>query len=183
MISDDYKKQNQELHNRPNGFGGGGHKHLPEISRLVTDEGIETILDYGCGQASLSRHCQFNITNYDPCVDVYSNKPTSKFDLVVCTDVLEHVEPEHLKDVIDDVFNYANKCVYFCIACLPANKTLPDGRNAHLTQEQPDFWMDLLLPYIDNWMMLHNFQRFEISKEFSPNVKKFTLAFRKRVQK
>ena len=180
MLSKLYKEMNQELHNSPNGFGGGGHKHIPAINDIVSCEGLTTILDYGCGQASLQRMAQLNITNYDPCVDAYSKRPEGQFDLVVCTDVLEHVEPEHLKAVIDDIFNYSSKCVYLCIACLPANKTLSDGRNAHLTQEQPDWWMDLFMPYLDHWKMMHQWQHFEVSKEFSPNVKKFTLAFRKR---
>ena len=46
----------------------------------------------------------------------------------------------------------ADKFAFFAISTRPAKKTLPDGRNAHLTVQSPDWWygmfdaLPLMLP-------------------------------------
>jgi hypothetical protein len=37
------------------------------------------------------------------------------------------------------------RCGWFRIACYPAKKHLPDGRNAHLIIESPDWWRTKIL--------------------------------------
>ncbi len=65
-------------------------------------------------------------------------------ELVACIDVLEHIEPECLDDVLDDLRRCVLKYGIFTIHTKPAQKILPDGRNAHLIQEQPDWWKEKL---------------------------------------
>jgi hypothetical protein len=70
-------------------------------------------------------------------------------------DVLEHIEPDCLDDVLDDLKRVTKGIGFFTVACGPAAKVLPDGRNAHLIQEPPEWWLPKLLERFD----LYTFQR------------------------
>jgi 2-polyprenyl-3-methyl-5-hydroxy-6-metoxy-1,4-benzoquinol methylase len=60
---------------------------------------------------------------------------------VVCTDVLEHVETvEILGTVLTHLRQLARKAVLLVVATRPSNKTLADGRNAHLLQHEEAWW-------------------------------------------
>jgi hypothetical protein len=64
--------------------------------------------------------------------------------MVVCTDVLEHIEPENVDDVLDDLQALTRRVGFFVIATRPAKKILEDGRNAHLIQHGLDWWLPKL---------------------------------------
>jgi hypothetical protein len=81
------------------------------------------------------------VRNYDPGIPADSALPAPA-DLVVCTDVLEHIEPEHLDAVLAHIFRLAQRAVFLQIALFPAKKTLPDGRNAHLIVQPANWWLD-----------------------------------------
>ena len=61
-----------------------------------------------------------------------------------CGDVLEHVEPEYLQDVLADIKRCMKRAGLLVISTIPAKKTLPDGRNAHLIVESPLWWGSVL---------------------------------------
>jgi len=62
--------------------------------------------------------------------------------MVACIDVLEHIEPDCLTDVLDDLQRLVLKYGLFTVHTKPAVKILPDGRNAHLIQEPMTWWQD-----------------------------------------
>jgi hypothetical protein len=66
-------------------------------------------------------------------------------DILVCTDVLEHIEPTLLDNVLDHIERLTREVALLVISCRPANAVLPDGRNAHLIIETPDWWLEKLL--------------------------------------
>lgn len=80
------------------------------------------------------------VVNYDPCVEGLGEK--SKCDFVACIDVLEHIEPEYLDDVLDDIKAHMGRCGFLTVHTEPAFKHLADGRNAHLIQRPYDWWME-----------------------------------------
>ena len=82
------------------------------------------------------------IVNYDPCIEGLGEKKPC--DLVVCIDVMEHIEPESLEDVLKDINALMNKVGYFTIHTQPAMKHLADGRNAHLIQQPYTWWSEKL---------------------------------------
>ena len=45
---------------------------------------------------------------------------------------------------MDEIFSYAKKMVFLNVACFKAMKTLPDGRNAHISIFSPDDWIQML---------------------------------------
>jgi hypothetical protein len=54
---------------------------------------------------------------------------------------LEHIEEEFLDDVLEDLKMITVKIGFFTIATSPAEKTLEDGRNAHLIQKPSSWWL------------------------------------------
>jgi hypothetical protein len=128
-------------------FGISGATYAGRVGllagQLTRKYGKLTILDYGCGEGTLFKTMP-DIVNletvmYDPCIKGLDKHPEPA-DIVVCTDVLEHVEPECLNNVLDDL-QKLTKIVCFVSVCLtPAEKTYPDGRNTHLTLMERDFW-------------------------------------------
>ena len=80
---------------------------------------------------------------YDPALDAISASPEPA-ELVVCIDVLEHVEPEHLDAVLDDLARVVQGLGFFSIASYAAQRVLADGRNAHLIQQPMEWWLPRL---------------------------------------
>lgn len=138
LITDSYRKLNSDLHAGGN-YGRHGDKWAAHVEQLVQQYDAATVLDYGCGQGSLARALGEIVSEYDPAISEKASPPLPA-DLVVCTDVLEHIEPDCLEDVLDDLRALTRKACFVVIATRPAQKFLADGRNAHLIVEPTDFW-------------------------------------------
>lgn len=137
-ITPEYKTLNQEMHREGKFRGGQTLRHKDAIRDFAKALGAATVLDYGCGPALLSG--VMDVTNYDPCVPKYSSEP-DPHDLVVCLDVLEHVEPQCLDAVMGHLRSKATKGAYLCIATRPDSvKTLPDGSNPHRIVKPAGWW-------------------------------------------
>jgi len=143
LISESYRQQNTKLHEGQK-YGVSGHKRLHEVLSLAELLDTRDILDYGCGQRSLETVLGFPIKNYDPCVPGLDSAPEPAI-LVICNEVLEHVEPDYLDNVLDDIQRVTLRANYLIIPTAPAKKSLPDGRNAHLIQEGVNWWMPKIL--------------------------------------
>lgn len=139
MITDAYMEQQKALHAQGR-YGVTGAMYSNAVKKLADALGTHDILDYGCGQRLLERGLGFAIRNYDPCIPEVSDHPTYPADIVVCTDVLEHIEEQYVDDVLDDLRNLTRKYGFFTVANFPAVKFLQDGRNAHLIQEDETWW-------------------------------------------
>lgn len=161
LISKGYRAQNVELHRRPEGFGGDGKKHAERVFEYAQKIGARSICDYGCGEGTLavalrSLGWKGFIAEYDPAMPGKNHLPKPA-QLVACTDVLEHIEPEYLDAVLRHIWAVAELGAFFTIATRPANKVLPDGRNAHLIQETPKWWRAKLLEH--GWEILDWFEK------------------------
>ena len=143
MLTEEYRSLNKELHESNPGYGNNGKKWADKIYDLAMSIGTDDILDYGCGKGTLSKNLPFSIKQYDPAIPKYSQTPEPS-DIVVCTDVLEHIEPEHLDNVLNDLKRLVKRMGFFVIATRPAKKVLSDGRNAHLIQENERWWLPKL---------------------------------------
>lgn len=143
LITEEYKAQNKVLHEKGT-YGISGSKWTQAVLSLVDLADSKDILDYGCGRMTLAKSLPFNIRNYDPCIAGLDDKPESA-DIVTCTDVLEHIEPDCLDAVLKDLRRVTKMLGFFVIANRPAKKFLPDGRNAHLIQEGPEWWLPKIM--------------------------------------
>lgn len=148
MISESYRALNEKLHKDNPHYGTSGQKFSQQIHALALAMQTEDILDYGCGKSTLAQNLPFKIKQYDPAVKKYAALPNPA-DLVVCTDVLEHIEPEMLDEVLNHLKTLTKRKGFFTIANRPAHKTLDDGRNAHLIIEPPLYWLTKLFDYFN----------------------------------
>lgn len=145
LITEDYKKLTEELHLNNKDYGTSGQRWANQIIAFSKMVKSNDLLDYGCGKSTLAQNLPFAIKQYDPCVPKHA-APPEPADIVVCTDVLEHIELDCIKDVLADIRRLTKQMVFLSIANGPAKKTLSDGRNAHLIQQNEIFWMAELLP-------------------------------------
>ena len=61
--------------------------------------------------------------------------------MVCCIDVLEHIEPDLLDNVLDHLCSLTEIVAFLTIHTGPAAKFLPDGRNAHINQQPMSYWL------------------------------------------
>jgi hypothetical protein len=143
LISEQYLNLNKTLHSESN-FGFSGYRYAERILQIIKSHNINSIIDYGAGKCSLSKQlkllgCKLNIISYEPTNPELTEKVPC--DLVICLDVLEHVEPDLLDNVLDDICGLTKQLAFFTIPTAAAFAILPDGRNAHLIQENLNFWL------------------------------------------
>jgi SAM-dependent methyltransferase len=151
LISDAYREQNRLLHEQRDDYGRSGQQWAPYIYRLMEEEGFATVLDWGCGKGTLAAALApkgKTIAEYDPAIPGKDATPEPA-ELVVCTDVLEHIEPVHVNAVIRELRRVTKRKLFLNIATRPAAKTLPDGRNAHLIVQDADWWRAKLASQFD----------------------------------
>lgn len=134
--------------------------HVVTIQSLARQFGIRSVLDYGAGKAKFYTDRIFpapaggekvalkdfwgvdEIRLYDPGYAPLATLPVGEtFDAVICTDVMEHIPEEDMDWVIDELFGFANKLVYACIATYPAGSLFPNGENVHVTLKDVRWWV------------------------------------------
>lgn len=142
LISPGYASQLQEMH-RTRSWGKYGATHKDDILAFAADLGAVTILDFGSGKGRLRQALGDRVTNYDPGIPEDAAVP-GPADLVVCTDVLEHVEPDRLDATLAFLARLARRGAYLIIATSPSREILPDGRNAHLVIQPMPWWIEKL---------------------------------------
>lgn len=144
-ISTKYLETQVALHAMPEGYGGKGKRWAETVIALIRHFDAWSVLDYGCGRGTLAERLKLaglpaiRIAEYDPAVRG-KDKPPMFADLVTSTDVLEHIEPDRLDAVLEHLHMLTRKAALFVVHTGPANKLLGDGRNAHLIQEDADWW-------------------------------------------
>jgi len=147
LISSDYLAEQKTLHAKGN-YGTASLQYGEIVSDLCDGLEVRSLLDYGCGSMQnlakvLETSFPVEYIGYDPAVDEFQRKESA--DLVVCIDVLEHIEPEFLDNVLDDLMMLANEYAFVTVHTGPAKKTLSDGRNAHLIQKPSSWWLPKLM--------------------------------------
>lgn len=144
LISEEYKAQITEKHADDSRWGTTGRDFAPVVKRIIGDYMPLNVLDYGCGKQTLARALpQYRIKGYDPGLPGLGDTP-EPHDLVICTDVLEHIESDCLDDVLDDLQRVTRKNIYLEVSTQKAIHLLPDGRNAHLIVEPCKWWIKRL---------------------------------------
>ena len=148
LISEEYIELNRKLHQDNPQYGMSGSRHKDVVLKMADHPDIKSILDYGCGKGMLGKSIPFPIWEYDPAVPGKDIAPKPA-DLVVCTDVLEHIEPDKLNFVLEDLKRVTKQIGYFVIATRPAIKTYANGQNTHLIIQKREWWEKQLNRYFD----------------------------------
>lgn len=154
LISDKYLALNAELHNRNNKYGGKGDAWADRVIGYLRLSNANSYLDYGCGKKNLLNEIETRSSEwgfpymgegktfgYDPVTAPGNPEPA---DFLTCNDVLEHIEPELLYNVLADIASKIKVQGLLVISQRLANKRLADGRNAHLIVEKTPWWMKRL---------------------------------------
>ena len=148
VISESYRAEQANMHSAGN-YGTASLAWGEFVSELIDRTGVTSILDYGCGSMRnltkvLDVGHDVEYQGYDPAVPAFSAEPEPA-QLVVCIDVLEHIEPDRLDAVLDHLQSKTQNKAFFTVHTGPAVKVLSDGRNAHLIQEPPSWWLPKLM--------------------------------------
>lgn len=141
LISPAYLEEQRILHAAPRGYGQRGYKWADTVLALAREHACESVLDYGCGQGSLARAvgASIQIREYDPAIEGKARLPQPA-DLVVCTDVLEHVESDRIWNVMQHMASLTKRIAFVVISLVPASKVLSDGRQAHILLRSVEWW-------------------------------------------
>ena len=139
-------------------YGTASAKYAPLVNGIVNRMQLTELLDYGSGRGGLVPYLEFDhnvqIQCYDPAIEEFAGEPIP-MQFCVCLDVLEHIEPECLDAVLEDLERCTGTVGLFTICTRAAGKTLSDGRNAHLIQQPLQWWLPRLWDRFD----LHTVQR------------------------
>lgn len=145
-------------------FDGGGVRTLiPKIlEELDTRSGGVSVLDWGCGTA-IHWHKQtlvektkslMNVLGekvqtfyrYDPAVALYSKKPLTKFDIVLCSDVLEHIPDTNLPEFFSELYQYVEikGTVFYSVSTKTSNNSFLTGENMHINIKNASEWIETI---------------------------------------
>ena len=133
---------------------------VPTLMSLVKENNCKTLLDYGCGKAipydkdrckevdlrhPIQKLCNLKSFDlYDPAYEKYATLPDKKYDIVVCTDVLEHIAEQDIDYVLTEILSHSKKIVFLKISCQPALKHFKEGKfkgkNVHISVFDPSWW-------------------------------------------
>lgn len=147
-INASYKEALQNEHQDEN-WGTTGARYSGYALRDVLRRGyLQSVLDYGAGKGTMAQEFpELQWTEYDPGIPGKDVKPHvgSRFDLVVCTDVMEHVEGDKVDAVIAELATYTGTVLFVDIACYPTGKLFESGpyagQDLHITLETPEWWI------------------------------------------
>lgn len=171
MISDSYKKIYTEIHDKTK---FGKRSKIPDFLPVFIEKISPTsILDFGCGKGNLVEklkevYPKTNILGFDPANPKFDNL-LSQVDLIISTDVLEHIEPNLIDQTLEEIADNCNH-TYHLISCAPAKLILPDGRNAHLIQETPEWWRKKFLDLGFNIYKEHYVEFEKFSKQLNKKL-------------
>lgn len=118
----------------------------------------KSILDYGCGKGTLidgiqKRYPSIQCYKYDPSITEYDTIPVQYADMVLNTDVLEHIPVEDIDEVLKNISSISQQ-VYFNLHHSRAATILPNGENAHCTVRSPNWYRRKLKQYFSHVELL-----------------------------
>lgn len=145
-IGQAYEEQLRKEHEGSNWGSTGARYSGADIARLLNRYNPVTGLDYGCGKGTVAQHfTSVDWAEYDPGIEAKSQKPSGRFDIVVCTDVMEHVEEEHVPGVVAELGKHTKTVLFVDIACYLTGKTFASGpyagKDLHITVWDPEDWI------------------------------------------
>jgi hypothetical protein len=129
LISEEYRRMQEELHRNPN-YGVASVQYAPMVAEVLQQVGATELLDYGAGKGRLGETLKTlmpdppQIRHYDPARPEWAVTPQPA-PFVACIDVLEHIEPDLLDNVLDDLHRVTAGHGFFTVHTGPAVKMSP----------------------------------------------------------
>lgn len=146
-------EQYKLLHERSPKYGTTSIEYLKVLQDLINIIKPPIVIDYGCGKSKLidrldgiQMKCR-----YDPAIPEFSHKINSqmKFNLLLCTDVLEHIPSEDVDNFLTYVSSLAPVAV-FAICYRHSYEFLPNGDPCHCTVRDREWWFEMLMSHYND---------------------------------
>ncbi len=132
-----------------------GESIIKQAERWFSTQG--TVNDYGLGTGRGAQYLQtagydvLGIDIADNCRDVSVTVPlhvaclwggldVRRADWALCTDVMEHIPPEHVDAVLANIAKHTTKGAFFQIATTPDRMGALIGKPLHLTVQNKQWW-------------------------------------------
>lgn len=158
LITEQHRQRQAQLHRDPRYGAGSGAARL--VAQVIQQVGTTELLDYGAGKGGLGQTLKsllaqpLQVRHYEPARPEWAAAPQPAA-FVACIEVLEHVEPELLDNVLDDLQRVTVNQGFFSIQTATAPGT-PAPAGAEPTILQPSRWW---LPRLMSRFELVVFQR------------------------
>lgn len=154
----EYIKNYVELHTEKKEYGASSIRMLDEISLAIDYLQPEVVLDYGCGKGAVLEKLQEKYPNikfygYDPAIPGRDILQVKQADLIINTDVLEHIPEEMIDDTLLQIASISSN-VFFSLDHAEAVNFLPDGTNAHCTIKPLSWYLSKFDKYFSKQMVL-----------------------------
>ena len=95
---------------------------------------------------------------YDPAYPKYNKLYNKKYDIVICTDVMEHIAEQDIDYVLTEILSHSKKTVFLNISCQPALKHFKEGKfkgqNVHVSVFDGHWWSDKVKNIWNNFQHL-----------------------------
>lgn len=145
-FTEDYVLLNKKQHQVDKNFGTAVKHKVKDIKRFCESIGCFEILDYGCGKGLLKQMLgpSYEVHEFDPAIEGKQVIHKALYPIVVCSDVLEHVEPIMISKVLFHIQDLTRFGVYLTISTSPGTRKLPDGSLAHRCVHPAYWWLDML---------------------------------------
>ena len=150
LVSKEYKELLEKKHNgKFKSWGGAVRGMEQDIHKYLVISKAKSILDYGAGASDFRKAIEFTyghetlpytVHEYEPGIPELAGDPPI-CDATICIDVLEHIEPDKIDNVLQHINDKTNNWVLFKVCLRAANGAFPTGENLHLTIRKADWWL------------------------------------------
>jgi len=140
------------LHQDKDGYGVGHKRLLENILKILRENEVSTVLDYGCGKGQLVRKLRengFTCDGYDPAIEEFSSMPSRTYDMVISTDVLEHSTPGLIGGMLYQIRELMGGIGFHIISLRQSVNRLPDGSPCHFLVKPVSWWEGKLGQYFN----------------------------------
>jgi hypothetical protein len=149
LITEGYRRLQRDLHRRYEyDIGNSVPEALQLVRVLRPSERPVRLLDYGSGRGTLKRAIEadpvlaemIQVWEYDPTVKGCDIPPDRGSHFVACLNVLDHVEPECLDDVLAHMALCTLETCIMVISMRTSSRIMKDGRQAHICLLPAEEW-------------------------------------------
>lgn len=130
--------------------------HKPFLSEMISRLDCGSALDVGAGKGvqyewidpedgkTLEQAWGFAVRKYDPCWPPFADRPSEKFDLVICTHVASLIPQRDLAEFIGELFSFAKKGVFIAEKIGERKKAEVADPNSRAIDRDAYWWVSYL---------------------------------------